>query len=182
MLNSQMMRPLFWVTGKQNDDQNVNLPTAGTIPFNRQAVTNDASPANITVTQDSTGFYLNLSAINYDPSQVQENMYFYNYAAGGTPARPFIRKIKKVHNLGLIELFDAIPSDITITAQNLLVAREGIYRSVSYEATGSASTATINGVVVKAGEVKMLNNVAGVECICYRADSTNEELTFILGI
>lgn len=182
-INSQEMRLVVLVSGKQNDDQNINLPALGTIPVcQAQVVTLDASPVNITVTQDSANKkFLNLSSMNYEPSLVQENMYFYNNATGGTPSRAFIRKIRKVHNKGRIELYDAIPSDITITAQPLILAPQGLYRMVQIESTKSASTARLNGVPIKSGDVKTILNVAGVECFCYQADGTNEELTFILG-
>lgn len=176
------MRLVVLVTGKQNDDQNINLPALGTIPLSKQVVTLAVSPANVTVTQDAgDAKFLNLSSTNYDSQYVKENMYFYNNATGGTPSRAFIRKIKKVHNMGRIELFDAIPSDITITSQPLLLAPQGLYRMVQIEATKSASTGRINGVPVKSGDVKVITNVAAVECFCYQADGSNEEFTFILG-
>jgi hypothetical protein len=181
-INSQEMRLVVLVTGKQNDDQNINLPALGTIPLSKQVVTLAVSPANVTVTQDAgNAKFLNLSSTNYDPQYVKENMYFYNNATGGTPSRAIIRKIKKIHNMGRIELFDAIPSDITITAQPLLLAPQGLYRMVQIEATKTASTGRINGVPVKSGDIKVITNVAAVECFCYQADGSNEEFTFILG-
>lgn len=169
-LNSQIGKPWIFSTGDVDPMNGGTIPTVGTFPA--AVALEDSAAANITVTQSAANDrLLILSSTDYDPENVKVGDWVY--------IQEVLREIITVWGTKkCIEIKSAFPS--TVTAVNLYIVQDVPNRRIEVEAIGSASTATVQGIALKANTSIEFNEPPGIAPIFYSADGVNEKLKFTI--
>lgn len=175
--NRSSLEVRSFTTGDADPITGITVATKGTVPFAKQILTNLGANITGTTSVDVSGNLLDsilLSSASWaNQRDIEKGDYLY--------VNDKAYKIKSVSaSKKTIKL--KYPLLVAMSAANVLISKQSLYRKVIIEAVGTASTALVNGIALKTGGIIILENEDAVESVFYKADGTNEKLKFTVGI